>query len=201
MFQTGAKGAPPGGVGSPSHSELSCSIDASSHKQPERAPGPDRAERTVSGQSLLHKRSFQHRNDPTQKLQGKQPYMAARCQALLNKDKKEDLAFPPVPSPWLHFHSLAAVGTLKCLWISSGWADHSTLPMKHSPLALGSTSSHRALQGTEGMWGPTQLQDLFHFLKQSSLFSSESSWQHPTPLRYYTIIQARLLFIGLFTVE
>lgn len=29
--------------------------------------------------------------------------MGAWCQALLNKDKKEDLAFLLVPSPWLHF--------------------------------------------------------------------------------------------------
>lgn len=156
VFQTGAKGAPAAGVRSPSHSELSCSVDPPSHQLPERDPGADKAEGTVSGQSLLHKWSFQHRNDPSQKLQGKQPYMAAQCQALLNKDKKEDLAFPPIPSPRLHFHSLAAVGTLKCLWIYSGRGVHSTLPMKHSPLALGNTSSHRALQGIEGTRGPTQ---------------------------------------------
>ncbi|XP_032919993.1 uncharacterized protein LOC116998469 [Catharus ustulatus] len=174
VLQTGAKGAPPAGVGSPSHSELSCNIDPPWHRLPERAPGADKTEGTVSGQSLLHTQRFQHRNDPTQKLQGKQPYVSAQCQALLNKDKKEDRAFPPIRSSRLLLHSLAAVGTLKYLWIYSGWGVHSTLPMKHSPLALGSTSSRRTLQVTEGTWGPTQLQDLFHFLKQSSLFSSES---------------------------
>lgn len=111
VCQMGAKGAPPAGVGSPSHSELSCSIDPPSHRLPERAPGADKAEGTVSGQSLLHKQHFQHRNDPTQKLQGKQPYMSAQCQALLNKDKKEDWAFLPIHSSRLLFHSLAAVGT------------------------------------------------------------------------------------------
>lgn len=37
VFQTGAKGASPAGVGSPSHSELSCSTDPPSHRPPERA--------------------------------------------------------------------------------------------------------------------------------------------------------------------
>lgn len=48
-------------------------------------------------------RSLRHGNDPTQKLQGQQPYTAAQCQALLNKDKEEDVAFLPIPSPWLCF--------------------------------------------------------------------------------------------------
>lgn len=54
------------------------------------------------GQSLLHTWSLQHGNNPTQKLQGQQLYMAAQHQALLNKDNEEDPAFVPVPSLWSH---------------------------------------------------------------------------------------------------
>lgn len=52
---------------------------------------------------MLHTWSPQHGNNPTQKLQGQQPYMASQHQALLNKDNEEDPAFLPVPSLWSHF--------------------------------------------------------------------------------------------------
>lgn len=147
-------------------------------------------------------RSLRHGNDPTQKLQGQQPYTAAQCQALLNKDKEEDVAFLPIPSPWLCFQQPRRLGALKCLWVYSGWwGPHPTLPMKHSPPAPGSAGSRRAWQATESRREPAQLQGLFHFLEQSSLFSSGSGWQHPTPQRYGTIIQARLIFIGLFLLN
>lgn len=80
-----------------------CGIEPPSQRPLERAPGADRAGGTSLGQSLPHTRSLWCGSDPTQKLQGQQPYMAARYEALLNKDKEEDPAFSPVPSSGLHF--------------------------------------------------------------------------------------------------
>lgn len=80
-----------------------CGIEPPSQRPLERASGANRAGGTSLGQSLPHTRSLWRGNDPTHKLQGQQPYMAARYEALLNKDKEEDPAFSPVPSPGLHF--------------------------------------------------------------------------------------------------
>lgn len=198
----------PNEVGSASRGQVTIPLRAVCGTQPsscwplDRAPGRTRAGGTGSGQSLPHMRSLRHGNDPTQKLQGQQPYTAAQCQALLNKDKEEDVAFLPIPSPWLCFQQprrrRGSQVPLGLLWLV-GTPSHP--PMKHSPPAPGSASSRRAWQATESRREPAQLQGLFHFLEQSSLFSSGSGWQHPTPQRYGTIIQARLIFIGLFLLN
>lgn len=160
------------------------------------SPWADRAGGTGSGQSLPHARSLRRGNDPTQKPQSQQPYTATRRQALLNKDKEEDPAFPPIPSLWLRFQQppsrWGSQMPLDLLW-PVGSPVHPPVP--------GSTDSHRARQGSESRREPAWLQGLFHFLEQSSLFSSGSGWQHPTPQRYRTIIQTQLIFIGLFLLN
>ena len=164
------------------------------HRATGESPQADKAGGAGSGQSLPHTRSLRCGNDPTQKLQGQQPYMAARRQALLNKDKEENPAFPPVPRPWLRFQQpCSRRGSrvpLDLLWLvgSPSHPPHETHPAcpgeRRQPQ---STAGHRGQAGARSAPGSLS----FSGTRQPVFIRKWLAASHPPEIRDHHPSSAR----------